>query len=246
MAIGPWVRSPRPARVLLRLPCHSPHCPWRRQGPSRCEAAIPLPWAPACAGGQLSQPLQRSTQPFGFRGLGLMVGTGFLHCFGLGALGEVRVGEPLRRGCRAPFRPRPRLSTGGPLGFEVDDALERQARRSASSTTTCAAPLPSNGRQLDGFQPRQPRTASRDCGRAESPVSSDASAANRLQLGRRRDVQFGPRDRTSLISSTSQSISRLRVRIDLRLAAPAIARRSARRAARFAFHSSSVMKGMSG
>ena len=41
----------------------------------------------------LPQPLQRRPKPLGLRGLRLMVGAGFLHCLGLGALGEVRVGE---------------------------------------------------------------------------------------------------------------------------------------------------------
>ena len=41
----------------------------------------------------LAQPLQRSTQPFGFRGLGVMVGTRLFDRFRLGALREVRIGE---------------------------------------------------------------------------------------------------------------------------------------------------------
>ena len=63
----------------------------------------------------ITQPLQRRAQPLGLGGLGVMVGAGLFDRFGLGALGEIRIGEALRRGCRAPSRRPRRLSTGAPF-----------------------------------------------------------------------------------------------------------------------------------
>ncbi len=134
----PWVRSPRPrssfaasAISLLMFPGAG-----RGPGPQSNGSAA---WTPAFAGAQLSQPLQRSTEPFGLRRLGLMVRPRFLDRLGLGALGEVRIGEPLGEAVALLFGGGGGLVESDFLGFEVDDTFERQTRNVAPSTTNCAA-----------------------------------------------------------------------------------------------------------
>ena len=85
-------------------------------------------WIPAFAGMTIepTQPLQRRAQPFGLGGFRFMVGAGLVDRFGLGALGEVGVGEALREavafllGGLGAFR-QARL-----LGVEVDMLGERE------------------------------------------------------------------------------------------------------------------------
>ena len=102
-------------------------------------------WTPAFAGmtTSLPQPLQRSTQPFGFRRLGLVVRPSLLDRFGLGALGEVRIGETLREAVA--------FLLGGGGGFVEGEFFPLRGRsrpssgnaiRSTPPTTICADRAP--------------------------------------------------------------------------------------------------------
>ena len=220
LADRPCVRSPR---FGVSCVCHRSSCPLRRQGPSRCQgSASRCVWTPAFAGVRSAQPLQRRAQAFGLGGFGVMVGAGFLDRLGLGALGEVGVGEALRRGCRVPSRRPPRLSTGAPSrrrgrSRSASGKAIVSPRRRRSAPTPVAGDI---GDELDRFRARAKRVeASRHWRSSRSTRSSPTRRSRiRCSLALRRDVQLGRAStRTSLTSATSQSSSALALRIDLRL-----------------------------
>src|SRR5690242_16173033 len=104
----------------------------------------------------LAQSLQRSTQAFGFRRLGLMIQTRLFDRLGLGALREIRVAETLSKAV-------PLLFGGGgalrkTLAFltDVDHSLERQ-REGCFVHDHLSSALSGKCRQLDRAQSCQPR-----------------------------------------------------------------------------------------
>ena len=131
--------------VLLRLPCVPPVALRTGQGPCPLRTALRrMDAGPgfSMTGTSLPQPLQRRAQPFGLGRFGLMVGARLLDRLGLGALGEIRVGEALRRGCRVPSRRPRRPSTRRafsasrsitPFERERDTSLRRTDESGAAS-----------------------------------------------------------------------------------------------------------------
>ena len=81
-----------------------------------------------------------AAQPLGLGRLGVMVGAGLFDRFGLGALGEGRVGEAGGEAVALLLGRRDRLRQARLLGVEVDRSAEREARWSAPPTTICAEP----------------------------------------------------------------------------------------------------------
>jgi len=66
------------------------------------------------------QSLQRRAQPFGFRGLGIMIRARLLNRFRLRALGEVRIGKALREVVALFLRDVGAFFEANFLGVEVD------------------------------------------------------------------------------------------------------------------------------
>ena len=184
---------------------------------------------------ELAEPLQRRAQPFGLGGLLVMVGAGLLDRLGLGALGEVRIGERAARLSRSFSAAATRLRQARLLGVEVDHAFQREGDRSLRRPRSAPRRPPSERRQLDRLELAPAASSVAHAGRSSAigRSSSDASSRTSVQLAPRRHVELGPRG-ADFADQLDQPVDLAPWRrgSTLRLAAPAIWRRSARTAAR--------------
>ena len=73
----------------------------------------------------MTQPLQRRAEAFGLGGFRVMVGAGFFHGLGLGALGEIGVGESLCEGVALLLGSFGGLGQARFFGFEIDHSFDR-------------------------------------------------------------------------------------------------------------------------
>ena len=78
-------------------------------------------------------------EAFGFSGLGLVVGPCLFHGLGLGALGEVGVGEALGEGVAFLLGGHCTLGQTVAFGVEVDHAFERQGEGCFVHNDLCSA-----------------------------------------------------------------------------------------------------------
>ena len=154
LALDVAASAPSPRKRPTQIALTVPFSDWRIDEASvgranfeqgRADAALGQVAAARCSSVRhanlpLAEPLQRGAEPLGLGGLGVMVGAGLFDRFGLGALGEGRVGEARGEAVAVLLGGRDAPSTGAPSRRRGRSRSPSGKAMVAPSTTICAEP----------------------------------------------------------------------------------------------------------